>query len=233
MRICHVSPHLPPDQAANALLPAQLGRWMAERGDQVTFVAHEPGQGGAPAAGRGPWPEAMVRWIPRRKAGGPGRFLKIDAWRLMRQVHSALDDVAADAELLHVHSNGLIVEAAAAWARRRRLPCVLTLYGTEIWHYKKRWPIDLFTKAYMGADQITFYSQRLLERARNVSLDRGGLTVVYPPVSSAFAPRDAAARTRCRQALDLREQFVVLNVKRLHPLAGQRFLLDAFAQLCA
>ena len=28
MRICHVSPHLPPDQAANALLPAQLG-WMA------------------------------------------------------------------------------------------------------------------------------------------------------------------------------------------------------------
>ena len=46
MHICHVSPHLPPDQAANALLPAQLGRWAAARGDQVTFVAHEPAQGG-------------------------------------------------------------------------------------------------------------------------------------------------------------------------------------------
>ena len=32
MRICHVSPHLPPDQAANALLPAELGRWAAQAG---------------------------------------------------------------------------------------------------------------------------------------------------------------------------------------------------------
>jgi hypothetical protein len=44
MRIVHVSPHLPPDQAANALLPSQLGRWMAERGNEVAFVAHEAAQ---------------------------------------------------------------------------------------------------------------------------------------------------------------------------------------------
>ena len=25
MRICHITPHLPPDQAANALLPYHLG----------------------------------------------------------------------------------------------------------------------------------------------------------------------------------------------------------------
>ena len=26
LRICHITPHLPPDQAANALLPAHLGQ---------------------------------------------------------------------------------------------------------------------------------------------------------------------------------------------------------------
>ena len=47
MRICHVSPHLPPDQAANALLPAELGAWAHARGDVVTFVTHAPAQGRA------------------------------------------------------------------------------------------------------------------------------------------------------------------------------------------
>ena len=47
MRVCHVSPHLPPDQAANALLPAELGAWAHARGDDVTFVTHAPAQGRA------------------------------------------------------------------------------------------------------------------------------------------------------------------------------------------
>jgi hypothetical protein len=38
MRICHVSPHLPPDQAANALLPAELGGWLRSAGHDVSFV---------------------------------------------------------------------------------------------------------------------------------------------------------------------------------------------------
>ena len=39
MRICHVSPHLPPDQAANAILPAELGDWLHETGHEVTFLS--------------------------------------------------------------------------------------------------------------------------------------------------------------------------------------------------
>jgi glycosyltransferase involved in cell wall biosynthesis len=229
VRICHVSPHLPPDQAANALLPAQLGRWMSERGDEVAFVAHEPAQAGASSSSA---ERQDVRWIPRRQGAGVARVLKIDAWQLMRRVHAALDAVAANADLLHLHSNGLIVEAAARWARRRRVPYVLTLYGTEIWHYKKRWPVDLFTTAYLRAARVTFYSQRLLERANALHLGRPGLSVVYPAVSPAFAPQDEAARAQVRAALGIRERFVLLNVKRLHPLAGQRFLIDAFARIC-
>jgi hypothetical protein len=37
---------LPPDQGANALLPAELGRRMSARGDAVAFVAHEPDRWG-------------------------------------------------------------------------------------------------------------------------------------------------------------------------------------------
>ena len=42
MRILHVTPHLPPDQAANALLPAQLGAGPPSAGDEVDYLAHPP-----------------------------------------------------------------------------------------------------------------------------------------------------------------------------------------------
>ncbi len=240
MRICHVSPHLPPDQAANALLPAELGRRMAARGDEVTFVAHEPGQGGLPArvhadpvsAGGDAPTSSAVRWIPRRRSTGVLRSSKVDAWLVVRRVNAALKGVADHADLLHLHSNGLIIEAAAAWAHRRRIPYVLTLYGTEIWHYKQQRRADRFTEAYRGAAQVTFYSQRLMERARSEGLTRDGLSVVYPAVTEAFGLRDDATRQAWRQLLGIAERLVILNVKRLHQLAGQRFLLSAFARLC-
>ena len=40
MRICHITPHLPPDQAANALLPYHLGLWAREAGDEPVYIAH-------------------------------------------------------------------------------------------------------------------------------------------------------------------------------------------------
>lgn len=233
MRICHVSPHLPPDQGANALLPAQLGHWSRARGYEVAYVAHESAQFGprSQAAMPGAALAGPVRWLPRRARSPLARTLRIDAWRLARRIRAALDEVAAQADLLHLHSNGLIIEVAAAWARRRRLPYVLTLYGTEIWHYRRRWPVDPFTAAYRQAAQVTFYSQGLLDRARALGLDRPGLSVVYPAVGDAFAAREPADRDACRQALGLKEPHIVLNVKRLHALAGQRFLIEAFGRI--
>ncbi len=229
MRICHVSPHLPPDQAANALLPAELGRWSRTHGHDVLFVAHEPAQGAAVdiATLAGP-----VRWIPRRsRTSRVGRVLRVGAWRLARQIDETLDEVARDADLLHLHSNGLIVEVAGAWARRRRVPYVLTLYGTEIWHFRHKWPVDLFARAYRGAAHVTFYSRGLLDRARTLGLNRSNLSVVYPPVNEAFHARDDATRREWREAFGIRESSVILNVKRLHPLAAQSDLVDAFARM--
>jgi glycosyltransferase involved in cell wall biosynthesis len=157
--------------------------------------------------------------------------LRIDTWTRTRAVTDALARMAADADLLHLHSNGLIVEVAAAWAARRGVPYVLTLYGTEIWHYRRRRPIDPFRRAYFGAAAVTFYSQGLLDRARELGLDRAGLETIYPAVNPAFAPADADARAKARASLGIGEPLVILNVKRLHELAGQRFLIEAFARI--
>ena len=230
MRICHVSPHLPPDQAANALLPAELGRWAVEAGDEVSFVAHEPAQGRtAPAALAGP-----VTHVPsRRPASALARAVRWHTWQRARRIIHALGTTAANADLLHLHSNGLIVEVAAAWAARRGLPYVLTLYGTEVWHYAPRWPIDPFRRAYLGAGEVTFYSRGLQDRAVELGLDRRGLSVIYPAVRPTFVPCDETARRGLRAALGLGAGPVILNVKRLHELAGQKYLLDAFARLAA
>ena len=228
MRICHVSPHLPPDQAANALLPAELAAWARARGDEVTLVSHEPAQGRAAQdlpAGR------VVRIPKKARAGGISRLLRLDTLKQARLINEELNRSAAQSDLLHLHSNGLIIEVAAAWAARRGIPYVLTLYGTEIWHYRRRWPIDPFTRAYHGARAVTFYSRKLMERAIELGLTRDRLTVVYPTIGTAFAPQDETTRAAWRSALGIAEPRVILNVKRLHELAGQRYLVDAFARL--
>jgi glycosyltransferase involved in cell wall biosynthesis len=228
MRICHVSPHLPPDQAANALLPAQLGGWQRARGHDVTFLTLEPAQGRAahdPAAGR-------VWRVPRKPpAGVLTRALRLDSLAQARRIGTALGEAARGADRLHLHSNGLIIEVAAAWAARRGVPYVLTLYGTEIWHYRRRRLVDPFTRAYRGARVVTFYSRLLLDRARALGLARPGLEVIYPAVSPAFRPADEATRARWRASLGIDEPHIVLNVKRLHELAGQKYLIDAFARV--
>ena len=228
MRVCHVSPHLPPDQAANALLPASLGAWTQAAGGEVTFVAHEPSQGGRDTlALAGP-----IFRVPKRDQGASlRRWLRLDALQLSHQIGRTLDRAAADADVVHLHSNGLIVEAAAAWCRRHGKPHVLTLYGTEIWHYRRRRPIDPFTRAYHRAGAVTFYSRGLLERARGLGLGRAAMQVIYPAVSGAFSALGDGERAAARDALGIGEPRVLLNVKRLHPLAGQHTLIEAFRRV--
>jgi glycosyltransferase involved in cell wall biosynthesis len=133
---------------------------------------------------------------------------------------------------VHVHSNGLLAELAVLLARRRRKPVVLTLYGTEIWHYApKRLGPDLFTRAYHRASVVTFYSERLFARARELGLTRRGMETVYPPVGPQFSWHDERAQAEARESLGIASRHVLVNVKRLHPLAGQRFLIEAMNEV--
>jgi glycosyltransferase involved in cell wall biosynthesis len=236
MHILHVTAHLPPDQAANALLPRHLGEWARQAGDTVEYLAHPARAEGSVAfraaarhaAASLPGP---VTWIPRRSGGFVDRRLRvgsaIGAWRIRRVVA----DLLPRADLVHVHSNGLLPEVAALVARRAGTPVVLTLYGTEIWHYRPRIGVDLFTRAYRSASAVTFYSERLLARAGELGLRRRQLHVVYPPVDSVFRPHDEGEQAAARAALHLPNRHVLLNVKRLHPLAGQRYLIDAMTDV--
>jgi len=225
VRILHITPHLPPDQAANALLPFQLGEWARARGDAVAYLAHPPSQGGTQQL-------TGVTWIPRTRRTALQRVLRTGsiagAWRIRR----AAAPLIAAADVVHVHSNGLLAEVGAGLARAMHKPVVLTLYGTEIWHYRpKRFGPDLFTRAYRGADAVTFYSRRLMERAGELGLQRPHCHVIYPAVSASFAFHDGQAQRDERKALGIGAANLLVNVKRLHPLAGQRYLLEAMPEI--
>ena len=226
MHILHVTPHLPPDQAANALLPCQLGTWGLEAGDTVAYVAHPPrAPGHADLAG-------PVTWVPRRAAGSVAARLRADLPGRALRIRRALIPAFERADVVHVHSNGLLAELAVLLGVRRRRPVVLTLYGTEIWHYEpKRVGPDLFTRAYRAASIVMFYSERLLARARELGLTRRQMETVYPAVGSCFAWHDAKAQAAARAQLDIPNRHLLLNVKRLHPLAGQRDLLSALSDV--
>lgn len=166
MHICHVSPpHLPPDQAANALLPAQLGAWIAARGAEVRFVTQPPTQGRALV---GELPGQVWRVRPRSGSGLSRRHL-VRRSRSITRARSSRPRARRTCCICTATDSSSRV--AAAWADWHGLPYVLTLYGTEIRHYRPRWPMDPFTRAYRGAKAVTFYSQGLLDKARALGLD--------------------------------------------------------------
>jgi glycosyltransferase involved in cell wall biosynthesis len=226
MRILHVTPHLPPDQAANALLPWQLGGWAKGRGDEVEYVAHPPRAGGRTQLA-GP-----VTWVARRRGGFFDRTLRLGSLFGAARIRRQLAPSIARADVVHAHSNGLLPEMAVVLARRANKPVVLTLYGTEIWHYqpRRRRP-DLFTRAYHEASYVTFYSDGLMTRAHELGLGRRNARVVYPPVNEAFAWHGDDEQAAARTSLGISNRHLLLNVKRLHPLASQRTLLEAMADV--
>ncbi len=230
MRVCHVSPHLPPDQAANALLPYHLACWAHERGDEVSFVAHPPRAATDldRAAARLPGP---VVWIPPHRGNWLARLVRLSSLSTASLIIRRARSLIEAADVVHVHSNGLLAEMGAWLAQRAGKPYVLTLYGTEIWHYHPKRGLDLFTRAYRGASHVTFYSHGLQSHAVKLGLARHQTSVVYPPVADEFTFHDAGAQLAARQALGLRQRHVLVNVKRLHPLAGQRYLLEALGEV--
>ena len=226
MRILHVTPHLPPDQAANALLPWQLGNWCRASGDEVEYVAHPPRVAGS-AQLAGP-----VEWVPRRSRNPLEQLPLIGSVFPALRIRKTLLPRIAHADVVHVHSNGLLAELAVLLARRAGKPVVLTLYGTEIWHYRPRkiGP-DLFSRAYKDASYVTFYSHRLMLKAQELGLGRRRSRTVYPPVSETFTWHSEESQLATRAGLGIHNAHLLLNVKRLHPLAGQRHLLEAMNEV--
>lgn len=225
MRVCSITPHLPPEQAANALLPRQLGEELAAHGVTTTYVAHPPASVLSGAVHPG------VTYVPRR---GRSRLSRTRAGALLaaaRMAHGAAGSIAA-ADLVHLHGNGFIIETARYLAVRWKKPYIITLYGTDVWHHDGA-RHRRFAQAVRGAKVRVFYSRGLLDFARPLGLAEEPAQVIYAPVPRRFVAPMPAARAALRQALGVGGHPLLLTVKRLHEVAGHDLLLPAFARVAA
>jgi glycosyltransferase involved in cell wall biosynthesis len=216
-----VTPHLPPDQAANALLPQILREGLIREGHQVRLLSFEPREG------RPRQPD--VSYV-RRPRNGLARRLRLASIETGLAVWRESRSFFEGADVVHVHSNTFMNQAAAFLAHRRGLPFVLTHYGTEIWHYRKR-ALDPFLWMNEKAATVTYYSRLLLSRSLELGVAPKEPVVVYPPVDERFRPPTSDEKREARRSLGIEEGPVLLNVKRLHPLAGQTFLVEAMPEI--
>ena len=211
-----VTPHLPPYQAANALLPHVLGLELTKRRHSVSFLTFKTKD---PA-------RENTAYVTRRPGFRVTRIPQlIEALETRRKARPLVD--AAD--VVHIHSNTWMNQIAARLAAQQGKPYVLTHYGTEIWHHdgKNR----AFRTLNQRAAHITFYSAGLLARARELNVPIREASVVYPAVDLMFSPLGPPEREAVRAPLVGSGESLLLNVKRLHPLADHQTLLRAFALL--
>jgi glycosyltransferase involved in cell wall biosynthesis len=211
-----VTPHLPPHQAANALLPHLLGEGLRARGQGVRFLTF----------GAGP-DRDDVAFVRRRSR-------RLRATRVPQALEAAETWLKGApllkwADVVHVHSNTWMNQVLAAQAARQHKPYVLTHYGTEIWHHDGKDPV--FRRLNARARHVTFYSEALLRRGRELDLPLPAASVVYPPVADVFGPLGPERRAELRRRHAPQGGPLLLNVKRLHPLADQATLLRAFRRV--
>ena len=211
-----VTPHLPPYQAANALLPHVLGVELEKRGHVVSFLTFK-------AEERERVRTAYVRRRTRFRLTRLPQLL--EAMETRRKGLPLIED----ADLVHVHSNTWMNQVAARLAFKHGKPYVLTHYGTEIWHHDGR--NRAFRTLNRNARHVAFYSAGLLARARELNVPFREATVVYPAVDILFSPLAPPERQAVRAPLVGSGESLLFNVKRLHPLADHATLLRAFALL--
>ena len=211
-----VTPHLPPYQAANALLPHVLGEELGKRGQEVSFLTFKTAD---PS-------RASTAYVRRRTAFRMTRIPQLlEALETKREGLPLIES----ADVVHVHSNTWMNQVAARLAHRKGKPYVLTHYGTEIWHHDGA--NRAFKTLNRNARHVTFYSAGLLARARELNVPIREASVVYPAVDILFSPLGPPERQAVRAPLVGAGESLLFNVKRLHPLADHATLLRAFALL--
>ena len=230
MRICHITPSLPPEYTAVATLPTCLGFLAVANGDEVQYIANPPPDDVVKRGGAEDLPGPVLRMAPQTRP---------DAMPLGVRTPAAVSAIARAAlptvrwaDVVHIHGNTLLATSGSVVAEWAGKPTVLTLYGTEIWEYRaRRWRPDLFTRAYRKAAHVAFYSQGLLTRAMELGLGRRNSGVIYPPVGHEFTFQDEGGQADARSALGIRSRHVLVTVKRVDTFGGHRCLLEALSEI--
>ena len=223
LRVLMVTPHLPPEWAANAILPMQLGSALDAFRTECRFLTHSSQNQSTVLVN--------ARYVPRR---GRGRWWRTRIGALIAALRIAICAVPLikSSDVIHLHGNGLIIEVADWLATRFRKPRVLTLYGTDVWHHDAM-RHRRFGAVVRNAGSRVFYSEALREFADNLELAPYPSEVIYAPVASTFHAIGMGRRSVFRRELGLDRSAVLLTVKRLHPVAGHEDLLRAMPAICA
>ena len=216
MNVLMVTPHLPPYQAANALLPHVLGLELEKRKHSVSFLSFKTSDPERP----------HTAYVKRRTRF---RVTKIPQLIEMLETRQKALPLIQAADVVHVHSNTWMNQVAAGMATAHGKPYVLTHYGTEIWHHDGR--NAAFRTLNRNARHVAFYSGALLARAIELRVPMQASCVVYPAVDLMFSPLGPPEREAVRAPLVASGEWLLFNVKRLHPLADHATLLRAFALL--
>lgn len=221
MRVCMVTPHLPPMQAAVALLPVTLGETLASSDVIASYVSH-PHEETVPH-------REHVTLVPRRGRGTFQRS-KAGAGYAAARMAAGLRGPVASSDLVHLHSNGLIVEVGAWLATRLGKPYVVTLYGTDVSEHD---PIRnaRYGNVVRGASARVFYSKGLRDRGASLGLAPPPSTTIYAPVASEFHAVTDLERAVLRRDLGVGDAPVFLTVKHLRPVGGHDVLLKAVPEI--
>ena len=218
MRVCMVTPHLPPEQAAVALLPVTLGDALSASDVVTSYVSH-PSAAGTAAPGRD------ITYVSRRGSDRISRS-KLGAVAAGARMIAGARRAIAESDVVHLHSNGLLIEAAAWLAVRFRKPYVMTLYGTDVSAHD-RTRNARYGRVVRDAAARVFYSRGLLDHASELGLARDPSSVIYAPVGRDFRAVDDQARAALRRQLGADDRRVLLTVKHLRPVGGHDTLLKA------
>lgn len=122
VKICMVTPHLPPDQAANALLPQLLHDNLVKRGHKIRLMTFAPHSEKPRSEG--------VYYVHRPRSGWLG-IRRVSQAITMLSVLQRAKQAFEDIDVVHIHSNTFMNQVVAAFAYFRRIPFVLTHYGTR------------------------------------------------------------------------------------------------------
>ena len=218
MRVCMVSPHLPPEQAAVALLPVMLGDTLSSSDVVTSYVSH-------PSSAAGPERGRHITYVPRRGKSRLSRS-KVGAVVAGARIIARAKNAIAQCDLVHLHSNGLVVEAGAWLAKRFGKPYIITLYGTDISAHDQARDAR-YGRVVREAAARVFYSRGLLDQASPLGLAPDPSLVIYAPVIADFHTVDERDRAALRHELGAGNGPVLLTVKHLRPVGGHDTLLKA------
>ncbi len=250
LSILHATPHYLPSSAGLTTVIRALGKYETAAGHRVSVAAFAPW---SDAYGFDWWPKSeeaseVIDGVRverfRQREVGASRLVRAGARRdLARKLSARMEGTSLD--VIHVAGLSGLTYAAAALARARGIPWVLSLYGEEFAAFegeprslfdrlRRRISLGRLSDLLADCAGLTASGRHLAALARQLGL---ASEVPFLPNGvdvQVLTPPSAEEKAALRRKWDLAPQAsVVLSIQGLAGRKGSHNLLNAFARLRA